>query len=136
MFSFVPPAVPTPPGKPEISNVQRDRMTLTWSEPSHDGGKPIQGYIIERRENFSKQWNRVNRDLIKDTTFTIKGLTEGNNYEFRISAVNDTGIGNPSEVSAPPKLARSPAGRIKTHIDSSSTFYVLTYFKIIKCSIA
>ncbi|XP_072180959.1 twitchin-like [Diadema setosum] len=106
-----PYSVPTRPGKPEISNVQQDRMTLTWSEPSHDGGKPIKGYIIERRENFSVHWLRINKDPIPDTTFTITDLTEGHNYEFRVSAVNDTGIGNPSEVSAPPRLARAPARR-------------------------
>ena len=86
-------------------------MTLTWSEPTHDGGKPILGYVIESRENFSPSWRRVNRDLAEDTSFTITGLSEGSNYEFRVSAVNDTGAGKPSEISAPPRQARAPGGK-------------------------
>jgi len=43
---------------------------------------------------------RASPGEVKDTTFTVKGLTEGRPYEFRVAAVNDAGVGAFEETSA------------------------------------
>ena len=41
---------PGPPGKPEGTDWNRDFIDLKWAAPDKDGGSPITGYIIEKRE--------------------------------------------------------------------------------------
>ena len=40
---------------------------------------------------------RVTKDLITDTTYKIRDVDEGEEYEFRVSAENEAGVGKPSE---------------------------------------
>ena len=43
--------VPTPPEGPvRVRDVQRDQATIEWSTPADDGGAPITGYLIEKRD--------------------------------------------------------------------------------------
>ncbi|NXB26222.1 TITIN protein, partial [Rhagologus leucostigma] len=56
--------VPGPCDKPTVSSITRDSMTVNWEEPEHDGGSPITGYWLERKETTGKRWTRVNRDPI------------------------------------------------------------------------
>ena len=44
-FEFV--EAPSPPGKPEPSEVTDDTITLHWKEPESDGNSPITEYILE-----------------------------------------------------------------------------------------
>lgn len=101
--------MPSAPGKPEVHNIKKTSMTLTWTQPEHDGGKPIQGYIVEVRENFAFHWSASKKDLIPDTEFTMTGLNEGNTYEFRVVAQNEAGMSKPSEPTHPPRVAIDPS---------------------------
>ena len=85
-------------------------MTLHWSPPSSDGGSPITGYTIERRDTSKMSWSVANRVPITDTTFNVPNLREGSEYEFRVVAENKAGTGKPSMASQP-KLAKAPYGR-------------------------
>lgn len=53
--------------------------------------------------------NRANHSEIPEEEFTVRGLTEGKEYEFRICAVNAAGPGAYSETSEAVQ-ARSPPG--------------------------
>lgn len=50
---------PGPPGKPMVYNVTNDGMTIQWEKPLYDGGTPIQGYHVEKRESNSIMWQKV-----------------------------------------------------------------------------
>jgi Fibronectin type III domain. len=38
---------------PEIADWDKDYVDLTWSPPHNDGGAPVTGYVIEKREVVS-----------------------------------------------------------------------------------
>lgn len=96
---------PTKPGKPEIKDFDKDFVELEWQRPENDGGSPITGYVIEKKDKFSPNWEKC-ADVEGDvTTGIVPDLIEGTQYEFRIRAVNKAGPGQPSDATKP-HLAR------------------------------
>lgn len=53
---FVITEVPDAPKQPVIKEVYHDSALVSW-EPPADGGKPIAGYIVERKETMANRWN-------------------------------------------------------------------------------
>uniref|UniRef100_A0A3B3DJI0 Titin n=1 Tax=Oryzias melastigma TaxID=30732 RepID=A0A3B3DJI0_ORYME len=82
-----------------------DRCTLSWSAPLHDGGNPITHYVIERRETSRLAWTVVSNSC-STTCHKVTKLLEGNEYIFRVMAVNSYGISEPLESS--PVTMRTP----------------------------
>lgn len=74
-------------------------MDLEWTPPPSDGGAPITGYIIQKKERGSPYWQNAVRLSGPETKGTVPNLTEGQEYEFRILAVNKVGNSEPSEPS-------------------------------------
>lgn len=91
--------VPSPPSKPDIVDTERNKVRLSWERPSSDGGSKIQGYSVEYKEPSSSKWLVANTDLIKSTTFTVTGLINNKEYEFRVKAKNAAGYSKPSDSS-------------------------------------
>lgn len=107
-----PYGLPGPPSKPNVSGVTRSSMLVSWKSPLDNGGAPITGYYIEKREVDGVYWSRVNRapltqPAVKGLDFTVLRLLEGVEYQFRVMAVNAAGTGPPSEPSDP-VLASDP----------------------------
>lgn len=91
-----------PPGavsQPQVSNVTKETMTVSWTPPGDDGGAPVLGYILERKKKGGNMWLQLNKDLITDSKFTVDGLVEGVEYEFRVTSLNRAGAGSPSTIS-------------------------------------
>ena len=95
-----PYSVPESPEPPTISNATHNSMTVSWKSPA-DGGKPISGYYLEKRETKAVQWSKVNRQPVSDRSIKVSNLSEGIEYEFRVSAANVAGVGSPSSPSLP-----------------------------------
>lgn len=106
-------AIPGQCEKPTLSSVTLDSITVNWEEPETDGGSPIIGYWLERKETTTKRWNRVTRDPIRPMPFGVSykvtGLIEGSQYLFRVTAINAAGCGPPS-LPSDPTFARDPIG--------------------------
>lgn len=106
MFFLYHAAVPDSPGTPDATDVDGESITINWAPPTHDGGNSIKYYIVERREKKSGRWLKVlTRKPIIEAAHRITHLTENVEYEFRVYAVNDAGIGAPSNISMPIKCA-------------------------------
>lgn len=90
----------TAPSSVDVSAITGDSMTLTWCKPANDGGSPIMGYVIERREKTGMRWIRVNKDPVVECTTVATKLRKGCEYDFRVYAENAAGLSPPSEPSA------------------------------------
>ena len=44
------------PGRPHVADWDRNRVDLEWKPPKNDGGAPITGYIIQKKEKGSPFW--------------------------------------------------------------------------------
>uniref|UniRef100_A0A3P8WYM7 Titin n=1 Tax=Cynoglossus semilaevis TaxID=244447 RepID=A0A3P8WYM7_CYNSE len=97
--------LPGSPSELEITNIIRDSMT--WKPPINNGGSPILGYHLERKEKNSILWTKLNKLLIPETRYKTSELEEGIEYEFRIYAENIAGISIASKVSES-TVARDP----------------------------
>lgn len=56
--------------------------------PLHDGGAPILGYVLEKRESGTTAWEKAAFGNISDTRYRVTNLTPHHTYEFRVAAVN------------------------------------------------
>lgn len=100
LFTTVTLDPPEPPSNPpEILDVTKSSVTLCWSRPKDDGGSRVTGYFIDRKESTTDKWVRQNKTHITTTMYTVSGLIPDAEYQFRILAQNDIGLGEPSPAS-------------------------------------
>ena len=91
-----------PPINLRISDITKNTISVVWEKPNYDGGSPITGYIIEKREGVSPKWSKAILNNITDTRVTVTGLTQDETYEFRVMAKNAVGsVSNPSMTAGP-----------------------------------
>ncbi|XP_043097317.1 immunoglobulin-like and fibronectin type III domain-containing protein 1 [Puntigrus tetrazona] len=110
-------AFPGSPAPPKIVSVFKDCINLTWLSPSNTGGGSIIGYNVEKRKKGSNFWTQANPkdDPIIDKKYAVKDVIEGVEYEFRVSAINTCGPGEPSGPSeyAITRDPKKPPGQVK-----------------------
>ena len=73
-----------------------------------DGGASVSHYVVEQRDCPSDTWRTVNK-FNRGTRVEVSGLEEGAKYEFRVSAANEHGQGEPL-VTARPVTAKHAFG--------------------------
>lgn len=99
-FHQGPPSAPTGPF--EANETSPDSITLSWNLPKDSGGLPLERFIIEKRLKNSDRWQKVSSNINpKDNKMTVRNLTRGCDYDFRIVAVNELGESDPLMTSAP-----------------------------------
>jgi len=86
--------------QPELTDWDKEHAEMKWDPPANDGGAPIEEYIVEMRDKFSPQWKQVAVvPASASPNASVGGLTEGEEYEFRVVAKNKAGKGQPSDPS-------------------------------------
>uniref|UniRef100_A0A8C4R519 Titin n=1 Tax=Eptatretus burgeri TaxID=7764 RepID=A0A8C4R519_EPTBU len=91
--------VPSPPGKVTVVDVTRSTTTLSWQKPESDGGSKITSYIVEMQTKGSSKWSVC--ATVKMLDATIQGLISGEEYIFRVVAVNEVGRSEPIQLGVP-----------------------------------
>lgn len=54
-----PLAAPSAPRDLKVLEVTRQQVHLSWEAPEHDGGSPLTGYQVEKRDVSRKTWVKV-----------------------------------------------------------------------------
>lgn len=96
------------------------RVTLTWSAPGDDGGRPVAGYAVEGSTDGGASWGPVGSPAVTGTSAVVSGLTNGTGYLFRVAAVTALGTGAwaPTSSTTPRTTAPAPAGLTGTRGDA------------------
>lgn len=95
---------PGPPSDLKVIDSTKTSITLGWTKPVYDGGSLVTGYVVEMRPKGVKKspeegWTRCNvAAQLVVTQFTASSLDEKQEYEFKVSAQNQVGIGRPAEL--------------------------------------
>ncbi len=88
------------PGAPVNVKVSPDHSVLkvSWNPPPGSGGQALTGYEVQHRPASSGGWQASGGTGAAATSYSIRGLTNGESYEVRVRAVNSSGPGHWSEV--------------------------------------
>ncbi|KAM9851740.1 myomesin-3 [Aulostomus maculatus] len=91
--------VPSAPSAIALLLCTGSEMVLGWRAPAYNGGDPVRGYYLEKREKGMTTWKEVNIKPVNERKIKVSNLTSGSLYQFRVFAANVVGVGNPSEAS-------------------------------------
>lgn len=91
---------PSQPGEIDTVNVTNTYITIRWQAPECNGGKEVLGYWVEYRKSTESSWKKSNKQRLKEMEFTVPGLVEATEYEFRVFAENETGVSRPRRTAA------------------------------------
>ena len=99
---------PSPPLNVRPTGTGKDFVIVNWDRPESDGGSPITGYVVERRD--VKRETVIKCEEVKDNVFSLKvgKLVDGNQYIFQVRAINDVGESEPTATE--PVTAKLPFG--------------------------
>uniref|UniRef100_A0AAX7SVB4 Myomesin 3 n=1 Tax=Astatotilapia calliptera TaxID=8154 RepID=A0AAX7SVB4_ASTCA len=93
------------PGCPydlEIREVRNGSLVLLWAAPLYEGRSPVTGYLLKISQgDQSENWTALSEKSISDTHYKVSGLQVGETYRFRVSAINEAGVGHASLPSEP-----------------------------------
>ncbi len=106
----------TTPGAPSGLTATKDgdeRISLSWTAPSDDGGADITGYRIEVSADRTA-WSDLAADTgASDTTRAHTGLNVETKRHYRVSAINSAGTGLASSIAtgitAPATVPEAPS---------------------------
>ncbi|XP_061074691.1 immunoglobulin-like and fibronectin type III domain-containing protein 1 [Conger conger] len=89
---------PGAPDPPKVVSAFKNCINLSWTAPTETRETKILGYTLEKRKKDTTQWISVNSvtEPIEEEKYAVKDVTEGTVYQFRVSAINISGIGDPS----------------------------------------
>ncbi|XP_076449773.1 uncharacterized protein LOC143286078 isoform X2 [Babylonia areolata] len=95
-----------PVGTPQVYDISRKSVSLSWCGPAYDGGSVITHYVIEVKDTDSKQWSTLVDDC-KSTSYHALTLKADVSYQFRVRAANRLGLSEPS-LPTPPVVMTDP----------------------------
>uniref|UniRef100_A0A3B3IJT1 Myomesin 1 n=1 Tax=Oryzias latipes TaxID=8090 RepID=A0A3B3IJT1_ORYLA len=102
--------IPSAPGKVVPTRNTDTSVVVSW-EASSDA-KELVGYYIEASIVDSDVWEPCNNKPVKATRFICHGLVTGEQYVFRVRAVNAAGLSQFSPVSEPVEVKAAIGGGI------------------------
>ena len=88
----MPSSAPVPPVITSSMSNQNQTSTVSWTEPSDNGGAAVSSYNLQYSTSSSGPWlpSTPYNVTAATTSYTFTGLTNGTTYYFQIAAVNLT----------------------------------------------
>jgi predicted phage tail protein len=116
----VPRTVPTVPRSPTATPANTT-VKLAWLAPKSSGGAAINRYAVQRATGAGGPWKSVAYPTTR--SHTVKGLTNGTTYYFRIRAHNTAGWSKPSTVvnAVPRTVPSAPLAPVATPGENTVT---------------
>uniref|UniRef100_A0A7N6AKZ2 Myomesin 2 n=1 Tax=Anabas testudineus TaxID=64144 RepID=A0A7N6AKZ2_ANATE len=91
--------VPSAPGQVIATRETDSSVLIQWAPPKEPNN--LIGYYIDQCVKGSKNWTSANHKPHRSTRFVVSGLTKGETYVFRVQAINELGLSEESQESAP-----------------------------------
>uniref|UniRef100_A0A8B9JNG1 Myomesin 2 n=1 Tax=Astyanax mexicanus TaxID=7994 RepID=A0A8B9JNG1_ASTMX len=91
--------VPSAPGQVVATRETDTSVLIQWAPPKEPNN--LIGYYIDSCVKGSKDWDSANHKPNKKTKFVVHGLKTGETYVFRVQAINELGLSEESQESAP-----------------------------------
>lgn len=104
---------PGPPTNLQVTN-NSGIITLGWSQPSYNGGAPIQSYSIEYSSNSGVSWSAPTNT--SNTNIVFNNLNQGSSYLFRIRSYNGLYYSDFNTLSSSTIVATAPSAPIITNV--------------------
>uniref|UniRef100_A0A673XMJ4 Roundabout guidance receptor 1 n=1 Tax=Salmo trutta TaxID=8032 RepID=A0A673XMJ4_SALTR len=101
-----PNLIPSAPSKPEVTDVTRTSVTLSW-KPNLTGATPT-SYIIEAFSHASGSSWQTLAEHVKTESYVLKGLKASAVYLFLVRAANAYGLSDPSPITETVKTQDIP----------------------------
>lgn len=117
--------VSSPPGLPEILDWDEHSVKLKWDRPIRDNGAPITGYVVELMDKDTGEF--VKAVEVPSNTATVPRLEEGQQYKFRVKAINKAGLSEPSEQT---NWHTAKARNCKCSLDGGYIIFLIHYWNI------
>ncbi|XP_072008235.1 myomesin-1 isoform X3 [Engystomops pustulosus] len=109
--------IPNPPSDPVPTRNTDTSVVLTWKESKDT--RELVGYYIEASISGSGQWEPCNNNPVKGTRFICHGLLTGEQYIFRVRAVNAAGLSGFSSDSEPIEVKAAIGGGLPHAVPSA-----------------
>ncbi|XP_037122884.1 roundabout homolog 1 isoform X5 [Syngnathus acus] len=90
-----PNLIPSAPSKPDVTDVSRTSVTLSWKPNLNTGATPT-SYVIEGFSHASGSSWQTLAEHVKSESFALKGLKPSAVYLFLVRAANAYGLSDPS----------------------------------------
>ncbi|XP_011761154.2 myomesin-3 [Macaca nemestrina] len=101
--------IPSPPTNVHASEIREAYVVLAWEEPRPRGRAPLT-YSLEKSVIGSGTWEAISTESpVKSPRFAVLDLEKKKSYVFRVRAMNQYGLSDPSEPSEPIALPGQPA---------------------------
>ncbi|XP_062852028.1 myomesin-2 [Trichomycterus rosablanca] len=91
--------VPSAPGQVVATRDTDTSVLIQWAPPKEPNN--LIGYYIDSCVKGSKNWVSANHKPNKKTEFVVHGLKTAETYVFRVQAINELGLSEESQESAP-----------------------------------
>ncbi|XP_034024256.1 LOW QUALITY PROTEIN: roundabout homolog 1 [Thalassophryne amazonica] len=92
-----PNLIPSAPSKPEVTDVTRTSVTLSW-KPNLNAGATPTSYVIEAFSHSSGSSWQTLAEHVKTESFVLKSLKPSAVYLFLVRAANAYGLSDPSPI--------------------------------------
>ena len=97
-------ATHAPPGAPTDLTATANgsaQIDLNWSAPANDGGAAITGYKIEASPDGGLAWSLLTADTgTAAAAYSHTGLAPETRRHYRVSAINEAGTSDPSNIAS------------------------------------